>query len=116
MKGVIFEKAGAEPQVSDALQKPKPSSDQILVRSIFTAINPVDSYMSSSGLLVLDWPLVLGVDASGVVVEVGENASKKFKVGDEVAGCTRLGSKGYSTGQEYVSTKSTLEPLCELVN
>jgi NADPH:quinone reductase-like Zn-dependent oxidoreductase len=57
--------------------------------------------MSGSGLLVIDWPLVLGVDAAGVVVEVGEKAASKFKVGDEVCGCTRLGSMGYSTCQDF---------------
>jgi NADPH:quinone reductase-like Zn-dependent oxidoreductase len=41
MKGVIFEQVGAEPKVVDTLPKPKPSADQILVKSIYTAINPV---------------------------------------------------------------------------
>lgn len=41
MKGVIVEKVGAEPQVVDSLEKPEPSSDQILVKSIYMAINPV---------------------------------------------------------------------------
>lgn len=103
MKGITFAKAGANPEISSDLEKPTPSSNQILVKSLYTAINPVDSYMSSSGLLVQDWPLVLGVDAGGAVVEVGEEAMGKFKVGDEVCGCTRLGTKGYSTAQEYVS-------------
>jgi NADPH:quinone reductase-like Zn-dependent oxidoreductase len=59
--------------------------------------------MASYGLLVVEWPLVLGVDASGVIVEAGEDAQSKYslKVGDYVCGCTRLGSKQYSTGQEY---------------
>ncbi|ERF72293.1 hypothetical protein EPUS_02180 [Endocarpon pusillum Z07020] len=83
MKGVIFEKAGAEPQVVDSLDKPKPSPDQILVKSIYMAINPVDSLMSSSGMLVTGWPFVVGCDAAGVVVDVGANAGSKFKVGDE---------------------------------
>ena len=59
--------------------------------------------MANYGLLVVDWPLVLGCDASGVVVESGETAKSKygFNVGDHVCGCTRLGSKGYSTAQEF---------------
>lgn len=52
-------------------------------------------------MLVLSWPIVLGCDASGVVVEVGEDVSK-FKVGDKVFGCTRLGHEGYGTFQEFV--------------
>jgi hypothetical protein len=46
-------------------------------------------------------PIVLGCDASGTVVEVGEGVSK-FKVGDAIFGCTRLGVKGYGTFQEFV--------------
>ena len=58
--------------------------------------------MQSTGLLVSAWPIVLGCDASGVVVEVGNGkAASAFKVGDHVAGCTRLGVPGYSTFQEF---------------
>ena len=61
-----------------------------------------DTYMQMTGLLVTSWPAVLGCDASGVVVEVGEGkAASAFKVGDHVAGCTRLGVPGYSTFQEF---------------
>ena len=106
MKGALVEKAGGTVQVVDSLEKPTPADGQVLVKSVFTAINPVDAFMASSGILVLDWPLVLGCDAAGVIVEVGPNANGPLgplKAGDEVCGCTRLGSKGYSTCQEYVS-------------
>lgn len=52
--------------------------------------------------LVASWPMVLGCDASGTVVEVGKEAESIFKVGDRVCGCTRLGETGYGTFQEYV--------------
>ena len=59
--------------------------------------------MGEYGLLVVSWPLVLGVDAAGVVVEAGKEATSKYglKVGDEVFGCTRLGMPGYAAGQEF---------------
>jgi NADPH:quinone reductase-like Zn-dependent oxidoreductase len=41
MKGVIFESAGAAPKVVDDLPVPEPSADQLLVKSLYTAINPV---------------------------------------------------------------------------
>lgn len=41
MKGVIFEKVGAAPQVVADLKKPEPASDQILCKSIYAPINPV---------------------------------------------------------------------------
>ncbi|EHY57342.1 hypothetical protein HRR83_002828 [Exophiala dermatitidis] len=103
MKGVVFPAVGAEPRVVDDLERPTPGTDQVLVKSIWTAINPVDTFMSASGLLVEAWPLGLGVDAAGRVVEAGSEASSKygFNPGDEVFGCTRLGSPGYSTCQEF---------------
>lgn len=55
-----------------------------------------------SGALVSSFPMVLGCDASGIVVEVGMEAEPFFKVGDRVCGCTRLGETGYGTFQEYV--------------
>ena len=61
-----------------------------------------DRFMADSGILVQSWPLIAGVDAAGVVVEVGEKAASGFKVGDEVCGCTRIGTEGYSTMEEYV--------------
>ncbi|EXJ80179.1 hypothetical protein A1O1_08321 [Capronia coronata CBS 617.96] len=103
MKGVVFPAVGAEPRVVDDLEKPTPDADQVLVKSVWTAINPVDTFMSAYGTLVVAWPLGLGVDAGGVVVEVGSEARAKhgLRPGDEVFGCTRLGSPGYSTCQEF---------------
>lgn len=41
MKGVILKAAGAEFEVVNDIEKPKPGPDQLLVKSIATAINPV---------------------------------------------------------------------------
>ena len=41
MKGVIFESVGAAPKVVDNLPDLEPGPDQILVKSLYTAINPV---------------------------------------------------------------------------
>lgn len=58
--------------------------------------------IGQTGLLVTSWPVVLGCDAAGVVVEAGYRASEKFKIGEEVCGCTRLATPGHSPGQEFV--------------
>ncbi|EGE83489.1 hypothetical protein RJZ56_005540 [Blastomyces dermatitidis] len=102
MKGIICEKAGEPFKIVDNLDVPEPSADQILVKSIYMALNPVDGLMRSLGVLVQEWPLGLGVDVGGVVVKVGENAASMFKVGDYVCGSTRLGNPGYNSGQEYL--------------
>jgi NADPH:quinone reductase-like Zn-dependent oxidoreductase len=43
MKGIGVEKAGATAVVLDNLETPEPADDQVLVKSIYTAINPVYS-------------------------------------------------------------------------
>ena len=77
--------------------------------------------MASTGMLVVQWPLVLGCDAAGVVVKAGAKANSPLgplKVGDEVFGCTRLGDAPYATCQEYAcplhlhSLRSALTSRC----
>lgn len=41
MKGIVVEKPGAPFRVVENVEKPKPAADQILVKSVITAINPV---------------------------------------------------------------------------
>jgi NADPH:quinone reductase-like Zn-dependent oxidoreductase len=41
MKGTVFEKQGAAPVVVGSLEKPRPGPDQVLVKSLWAAINPV---------------------------------------------------------------------------
>jgi hypothetical protein len=41
MKGVVVEKVGAPAIVVDNLEKPKPAEDQVLVKSIYAALNPM---------------------------------------------------------------------------
>ncbi|OCK83204.1 GroES-like protein [Lepidopterella palustris CBS 459.81] len=104
MKGVAISQVGSPAVVVDDLEIPEPDENQVLVKSIYTAINPVDSYMAMSGILVVDWPFILGCDAAGIVVKAGSAASTPLgplKPGDEVCGCTRLGTKGHSTCQEF---------------
>jgi NADPH:quinone reductase-like Zn-dependent oxidoreductase len=64
-----------------------------------------DAFMHTSGILVDEWPFTPGADAPGVVVKSGKNAvsalGTPFQKGDKVAGCVRLGSKGYSPYAEF---------------
>lgn len=57
--------------------------------------------MINTGLLVSQWPLTIGVDACGVVTDLGDKAAELgFKKGDLVCGCTRLGLPNHGTSQE----------------
>src|ERR1700719_1909993 len=87
MKAVVVNEYGG-PEVlkyQDA-PKPEPKDDEILVRVIAAAVNPVDTYVRQGmfGRRGLDnGPAVLGYDIAGVVEKTGANA-KRFKKGDAV--------------------------------
>lgn len=77
-------------------EKPSPSGFDILVKVQANSVNPVDFKIRQNAAKgkVLDTPKVIGWDAVGVVVAVGDTTSK-FEVGEEVfyAGdITRSGS------------------------
>ena len=66
--------------------KPEPKSDEILVRVIAAAVNPVDTYVRQGKFFkrsANEGPVILGYDIAGVVEKTGADA-KKFKVGDQV--------------------------------
>lgn len=73
-------------------QLPVPSieADQVLVRVRAASINPVDWKIAQGGryrdrMAIRSWPLILGLDAAGVVMRVGDDVSR-FRAGDEVYG------------------------------
>ncbi|KZT64346.1 medium-chain dehydrogenase/reductase like protein [Daedalea quercina L-15889] len=61
----------------------KPEPGQLLVKVESAGLAPVDWAIQAMGILVEKYPAVLGMDAAGTVVEVGEGV-KKFKKGDRV--------------------------------
>jgi NADPH:quinone reductase-like Zn-dependent oxidoreductase len=66
--------------------KPQPADDEVLVELKAASINPVDYKMRSGELkLVLhyDFPLIMGNDGAGVIVDMGKHVSR-FRIGDEV--------------------------------
>lgn len=64
--------------------KPKPKSNEVLVRVCATSVNPVDCQTRRGDYRdLIRLPAVIGVDVSGVIEAVGE-AVTEFSVGDEV--------------------------------
>ncbi|KAH8719225.1 chaperonin 10-like protein [Phaeosphaeriaceae sp. PMI808] len=106
MKAVTVSQPGSTPQISSDVEIPEPGEGQILVKLHYTAINPVDTIMATSGAMVQSWPFVPGCDAAGTVLKVGPHAvsalGKSWTIGDQVFGCTRLGSKGFAAWAEYL--------------
>ena len=66
---------------------------QLLLRNHAIAINPVDWMQQAWGIIIENWPKVLGLDISGEVYEVGSNV-ENFQKGDRVAGL----AQGLRTG------------------
>ena len=75
--------AGKQLRIAEA-PMPKPGPDQVVIKNKAIAINPVDWKVQDTGFFIKNWPVVLGCDVAGDIVEVGDNV-KKFKKGDRVA-------------------------------
>src|SRR5438105_1079622 len=87
MKAVVLNEYGGRDVLKyQDVPRPEPKEDEILVRVIAAAINPVDTYVRqgmfgkrASG----NSPTILGYDIAGMVEKTGANA-KKFKKSDAV--------------------------------
>ena len=74
-------------KISDAPYTP-PGPGQIVVKNGAVGINPFDWVLQYQAALIashLKYPMVLGVDIAGTVVEVGPDVTH-FRIGDRVAG------------------------------
>ncbi|KAH8736555.1 chaperonin 10-like protein [Ilyonectria robusta] len=72
--------------------KPTPEPTDVCIRIKAVALNPLDWKMMSRGEMVQNWPATFGLDASGVVEEVGDLVTA-FQPGDEVFALCGIGGK-----------------------
>lgn len=70
---------------------PSVPDDSILVKTIAVALNPTDWQTLDEIPAPGFTHSLLGVDAAGIIVEVGKGVTKDFKVGDRVAGVSHGG-------------------------
>ena len=84
MKAVKIQKTGG-PEVLELkdITLRKPVNDEVLIEHVAIGLNYIDTY-HRSGLYPLILPAGLGMEASGIIKEVGPNVSR-FSVGDKVA-------------------------------
>ncbi|GKT51118.1 dehydrogenase azaJ [Colletotrichum spaethianum] len=94
-----------------------PGENEIVVHNRAVAINPVDWIKQEIGDFMYEWvkyPMILGNDIAGEVVEVGSGISaKRFKVGDRVLGhAVGLDKRSNRTSeaafQDYVVLRANL--------
>lgn len=108
MKAVVLRDYGG-PEVArlDEIPRPEPKDNEILIKVIAASVNPVDVAIRK-GLLAqmigYKFPLVLGMDAAGLVEKAGAKITK-FKVGDPVYAFFTLTSEGGYA--EYVIAKES---------
>ena len=78
----------------------KPGGDEVQIEHVSIGLNYIDTY-HRSGLYPLQLPTGIGLEAAGIIKEIGSNVSN-FSVGDKVAyAAAPLGS--YSTHRNYPS-------------
>ena len=84
MKAIKIEKNGS-PEVMkiEEITLGKPGNDEVLMKHVAIGLNYIDNY-HRSGLYPLKLPTGIGLEASGIIKEVGPNVSN-FSVGDKVA-------------------------------
>ncbi|QIW98717.1 hypothetical protein AMS68_004235 [Peltaster fructicola] len=75
--------AKARPLVIRDAPMPTPEHDQIVVKVGAVAINPVDAGIQNAGIIVEEFPSVIGVDMAGEVTAIGADV-EHLKVGDRV--------------------------------
>ena len=106
MKAVKIKKAGG-PEILELqdITLRKPVKDEVLIEHVAIGLNYIDTY-HRSGLYPLIFPSGLGMEASGIIKEVGPDVSN-FSVGDKVAySAVPLGA--YSTHRIF-KTKSLVK-------
>lgn len=112
MKAEIDKYGGVDVlEINDNAPKPSPTKDQVLVEVYAASINPFDWKIRAGYLkdiIPLKFPVTLGGDFAGIVVEVGEGVSQ-FSVGDEVFGQANVVGGGTGSFAEFVAApaKST---------
>ena len=106
MKAVKIERNGGPEVIKiEEITLDKPGNDEVLIEHVAIGLNYIDNY-HRSGLYPLKLPTGIGLEASGIIKEVGPNVSN-FSVGDKVA-YAALPLGAYSTHRIY-PTKSLIK-------
>ncbi|KAK7417362.1 hypothetical protein QQX98_004639 [Neonectria punicea] len=72
--------------------RPQPEPTDVCIRIKAVALNPLDWKMMTRGEMVQQWPATFGLDAAGMVEQVGDLVTT-FQPGDEVFALCGIGGK-----------------------
>jgi NADPH:quinone reductase len=82
----IHETGGPEVLRIEDINVPQPGVNEVLIRQRAIGVNYIDVYHRTGLYKLLGYPIGLGIEAAGVVEEVGKSVTQ-FHVGDRVAYC-----------------------------
>lgn len=104
MKAAFIKKYGSEEKMHlGEFSKPVAKDHEVLIQVKAASVNPIDFKIKSGMLKFIrkySFPLILGHDLSGEVVDIGSKVTK-FKKGDFVF--SRPGNSGIGTFAEYIA-------------
>ena len=84
MKAVKIKKNGSPEVIKiEEITLGKPGNDEVLIEHVAIGLNYLDNY-HRSGLYPVKLPSGIGIEASGIIKEVGPNVSN-FSIGDKIA-------------------------------
>ncbi|RMY91633.1 hypothetical protein D0861_02949 [Hortaea werneckii] len=113
-RAAIIPSKGANFSVCE-ISIPEITPTEVLIRVHAVAINPADAIIQHTGIIIEDYPAVIGCDCAGEVVRTGQDVTR-FRPGDRVlAACAPSifdpqGPKrdNWGTFQTYVAAKATV--------
>lgn len=104
MRAVIQEKPGDALYVED-IPIPEPGPGEVLVKMNYAPVNPSDlSLLQGTFASKPDYPIIPGIEGSGIVIKSGKGIIGKLRVGKRVA-CTSSILRG-GTWAEYMVTSA----------
>jgi NADPH:quinone reductase-like Zn-dependent oxidoreductase len=114
MKAAAIDGYGGSEQlvVRDLPEPGPPGSGQVLLRVRAAGVNPIDWKIRRGGLRVVmpaRFPLVLGYDVAGEVVEIGPEVTR-FQPGDAVFGGVDVIRQGGSYAEQALAREAALAP------
>ena len=109
MKAIVIDEFGGPEKLHvKEVQKPSALDSEVLVQVAYAGVNPVDRKIREGFLkerLPHVFPIILGWDVSGTVVEIGK-AVKNLKVGDQIYSYIRKPVVQWGAYAEYVAIEA----------
>ncbi|WP_053219306.1 quinone oxidoreductase family protein [Virgibacillus senegalensis] len=108
MKGIVVKKFGG-PEALELVEMevPKIKENEVLIKVVNTSVNYADIKNRSGRKWKGPMPFVPGLDAAGIVVEIGDKVNR-FKIGDRVICFPRSGSYAdYAVASEKLTFSIT---------